>query len=134
MALVLDASVAVAWFVRTQGSLYTNRIRRIAKREPLHVPAVWPLEIANALKLLCRRGNISERAALTAADLLGDLVLTVHQKRLTIAQLLTLAGKHRLSTYDASYLDLAIALRLPLACRDGPLQRALSDAGVRLAQ
>jgi len=37
------------------------------------------------------------------------------------------------TAYDASYLDLALSLRLPLACRDGPLQRALSSAGVRLA-
>lgn len=133
MAFVLDASVAVAWFVRKQATAYTDRVRARAKREPLHVPAVWPLEVSNALLVLQRRGNISENAAKTAADLLGDLVVTVHQDRLTIPELLEFATKYRLSTYDASYLDLALSLRLPLACRDGPLQRALSGAGVRLA-
>lgn len=130
---MLDASVAVAWFVRKQATAYTDRIRSRAKREPLHVPTVWPLEIANALNVLQRRGNISENAARTAADLLGSLVVTVHQNRLTIPELLVFAVKHGLSAYDASYLDLAVSLRLPLACRDGPLQRALSRAGVRLA-
>ena len=134
MALVLDASVAVAWFIRRQANVYTDRIHRLAKREPLHVPAVWPLEVANALNLLHRRGVISEKAAMTAADLLGELVVTIHQNRLTVPQLLALAGKHRLSTYDACYLDLAATLRLPLACRDGPLQQALAGAGVRLAR
>jgi len=105
----------------------------MAKREPLHVPTVWPLEVANALIVLQRRGNISEKAARTAADLLGDLVVTVHRDRLTIPELLVFAAKYRLSAYDASYLDLALSRRLPLACRDGPLQRALSGAGVRLA-
>jgi predicted nucleic acid-binding protein len=133
VAFVLDASVAVAWFVRKQATAYTDRVRSMARREPLHVPAVWPLEVANALAALQRRGNVSERAARTAADLLGNLVITVHQSRLTIPELLALAGKHRLSAYDASYLDVALSLRLPLACRDGPLQRALSGAGVRLA-
>lgn len=133
MAFVLDASVAVAWFVRKQTTTYTDRIRSMARREPLHVPAVWPLEVANALIVLQRRGNISEKAAKTAGDLLGSLVVTVHQDRLTIPELLVFAAEHRLSTYDASYLDLALSLRLPLACRDGPLQRALSGAGVRLA-
>jgi predicted nucleic acid-binding protein len=133
VAFVLDASVAVAWFVRKQATAYTDRVRARAKREPLHVPAVWPLEVSNALLVLQRRGNISENAAKTAADLLGDLVVTVHQDRLTIPELLEFATKYRLSTYDASYLDLALSLRLPLACRDGPLQRALSGAGVRLA-
>jgi predicted nucleic acid-binding protein len=94
---------------------------------------VWPLEVSNALLVLQRRGNISENAAKTAADLLGDLVITVHRDRLTVPELLVFAAKHRLSAYDANYLDLALSLRLPLACRDGPLQRALSSAGVRLA-
>jgi predicted nucleic acid-binding protein len=133
VAFVLDASVAVAWFVRKQATAYTDRVRARAKREPLHVPAVWPLEVSNALLVLQRRGNISGNAAKTAADLLGDLVVTVHQDRLTIPELLTFAAKYRLSAYDASYLDLALSLRLPLACRDGPLQSALSSAGVRLA-
>ena len=133
MAFVLDASIAVAWFVRKQATSYTDRVRTMARREPLHVPAVWPLEVANALITLQRRGNISEKAAGTAAELLGELMVTVHQDRLTIPGLLAFAAKHRLSAYDASYLDLALSLRLPLACRDGPLQRALSGAGVRLA-
>ena len=134
MALVLDASVAIAWFVRKQATSYTDRIRLIARREPLHVPAVWKLEVANALIMLERRGNVSDKAAKTAAELLGDLVVTVHPDRLAIAELLKFAGTYGLSAYDASYLDLALSLRLPLACRDGPLQRALSAAGVRLAR
>ena len=133
MAFVLDASVAVAWFVRKQATAYTDRVRSMARREPLHVPAVWALEVANALLVLQRRGNISGTAARTAADLLGSLTVTVHRDRLTIPELLVIAGRHRLSAYDASYLDLALSLRLPLACRDGPLQRALPGAGVRLA-
>jgi len=133
VAFVLDASLAVAWFVRKQATAYTDRVRARAKREPLHVPAVWPIEVSNALLVLQRRGNISENAANTAADLLGDLVVTVHQDRLTIPELLAFAAKNRLSAYDASYLDLALSLRLALACRDGPLQSALASAGVRLA-
>lgn len=133
MAFVLDASVAVAWFVRKQATAYTDRIRSMARREPLHAPSVWALEVANAVLVLQRRGNISEKAARTAADLLGSLVVTVHEARLTVPELLAFAARHHLSAYDASYLDLALALRLPLACGDGPLQRALRGAGVRLA-
>ena len=133
MAFVLDASVALAWFVRQQATAYTDRIKRLAKRQPLHVPAVWPLEIANALGVLQRRAVLSERAARTSADLLGSLVVTVHPDRLSIPEMLDFAARHGLSSYDASYLDLAISLRVPLACRDGKLQSALVGAGVRLA-
>ena len=134
MALVLDASVAISWFVRKQATVYTDRIRSMARREPLHVPALWRLEVANALLMLERRGHISEKAGRTAAELLGDLLVTVHPDRLAIPDLLAFARTHSVSAYDASYLDLALSLRLPLACRDGRLQRALSRAGVRLAQ
>ena len=133
MAFVLDASVAVSWFVRKQATVYTDRVRSLARREPLHVPAVWKLEVANALLALERRGNISDKAARTAAELLDHLVVTVHPDRLGILELLEFAGRYGLSSYDASYLDLALTLRMPLACRDGPLQRALPHAGVRLA-
>jgi predicted nucleic acid-binding protein len=133
MAFVLDASVALAWFVRPQATTYTDRIKRLAKQEPLHVPAIWSLEVSNALGTLWRRGNLTERAARTSADLFGSLAVTVHHDRLSISEMLDFAKRYGLSSYDASYLDLAISLRVPLACRDGNLQRALADAGVRLA-
>ena len=41
MAFVLDASVAIAWFIGKQATAYTNSVRQKAKREPLHVPALW---------------------------------------------------------------------------------------------
>jgi predicted nucleic acid-binding protein len=40
---------------------------------------------------------------------------------------------HTLSIYNVMYLALAIDLRLPLACKDGPLRSALSAAGVKPA-
>lgn len=39
MAFVLDASVAIAWFVGKQATADTNRLRLKARRDPLHVPA-----------------------------------------------------------------------------------------------
>ena len=44
-----------------------------------------------------------------------------------------LAQRYGLSGYDASYLALALELRLPLACTDNQLRAALKPAGVRLA-
>jgi predicted nucleic acid-binding protein len=49
------------------------------------------------------------------------------------SDLLRLARKFDLSSYDASYLALALELRLPLACGDGPLKSALARAGVKPA-
>jgi predicted nucleic acid-binding protein len=43
-----------------------------------------------------------------------------------------LAAAHRLSVYDAAYLELAQRRRLALGCKDGPLRTAAKRAGVRL--
>lgn len=133
MAFVLDASVAIAWFVGKQATAYTNRLRLKAKREPLHVPALWRLEVVNAIWALQRRGAISERAADTAIDLLSSLVLAEHANERSMRDTLALARRHGLSSYDAMYLALASDLRLPLACKDGLLRDALPAAGVKLA-
>ena len=133
MAFVLDASVAIAWFVGKQATDYTNRLRLRAKREPLHVPALWRLEVVNAIWTLQRRSQISERAADTAVDLLSSLALTEHANERSMRETLALARRHGLSSYDAVYLALASDLRLALACKDGPLRDALTTAGVKLA-
>jgi predicted nucleic acid-binding protein len=51
----------------------------------------------------------------------------------SLKTLVDIGRRYALSAYDATYLELAIRLRLPLACRDGPLKAALPKAGVALA-
>ena len=45
---------------------------------------------------------------------------------------LRLARQFHLTTYDATYLDLAIRRRLPLATRDKELQRAAEAGGTEV--
>jgi predicted nucleic acid-binding protein len=47
--------------------------------------------------------------------------------------MLDLAQRYSLTAYDVCYLALALELKLPVACSDGPLQAALKTAGMRLA-
>jgi predicted nucleic acid-binding protein len=47
---------------------------------------------------------------------------------------LRLARTHRLTIYDAAYLDLAIQRGIELATRDGDLRRAARTAGVTLIE
>lgn len=133
MPLIVDASVAVAWFVRNQASGYTDRIRRLARTQRLHVPPVWPMEFANALWQLERRKLLSGRQVDTIIDLAEPLDIVVHEKSPSRRRLLELARQYGLSAYDASYLDLALQLLYPVACRDGPLKDALRAAGARFA-
>lgn len=133
MPLIIDASVALAWFVRNQATGHTDRIRRQARSERLHVPAAWPLEFANALWQLQRRKLLSDRQVDTIIDLAEPLDIVVHKDPPAPRRVVAVARDHDLTAYDASYLDLALALRYPVACRDGPLRNALHAAGLKLA-
>lgn len=133
MPLIVDANVAVAWFVRNQATAYTDRVRRQARSDRLHVPAVWPLEFANALWQLERRKLLSDRQVNTIIALVEPLDIVVHQETPTPRRLLAIARDYGLTAYDASYLDLALTLRYPVACRDGALKDVLRTAGVKSA-
>ena len=133
MAFVLDASIAVGWVVARQATAYGRAMRLRARREPYHAPALWRLEVVNALRSLERRRAISSEAADAAIDILDRMQPVIHEAAMPLAELLRLARKFDLPSYDANYLVLALELRLPVACGDGPLKGALAKAGVKLA-
>lgn len=133
MAFVLDASVAVGWVVARQSTAYSRRMRLRARREPYHAPALWRQEVVNALRSLERRRAIAPEAAEVAVDILDRMRPVFHEALTPLADALRLARKFDLSAYDANYLALALELRLPIACSDGPLRAVLARAGVKLA-
>jgi predicted nucleic acid-binding protein len=133
MAFVLDASIALGWVAGRQASAYSRRIRLRARREPYHAPALWRLEVVNALRSLERRRAIAPEASAIAIGILERMQPVIHETALPLAELLRLARRHDLSAYDAAYLALALELKMPLACGDGALKAALPRAGVKLA-
>ena len=133
MAFVLDASVAVGWVVGRQATAYGRGIRLRARREPYHAPALWRLEVVNAVRFLERRRAMPPDAAEVAVDILERMQPVFHEDAMSFADSLKLARKFDLSVYDANYLALALGLRLPIACSDGPLRSVLARAGVKRA-
>jgi predicted nucleic acid-binding protein len=49
-------------------------------------------------------------------------------------ELLSLALRFGLTTYDAGHLELALRLQLPIATRDGPLREAALASGVGVVE
>jgi len=70
--------------------------------------------------------------ALRARRALRSLHPTIDDEgpRFALLEIATLAEKHSLSVYDATYLELAMRLRLPLASRDAALNNAARLSGV----
>jgi predicted nucleic acid-binding protein len=73
-AFVADASVAIGWVHPAQATPQTAAmLEAIAGGATLEVPALWPLEVANALVVLVRRRKLSETERQTALGWLRGL-------------------------------------------------------------
>jgi len=132
---VADASIAIAWVHPSQATKHTDAmLESIAAGGRLEVPALWPLEVANALVVLQRRRKLTEEERLLALRWLRGLPLRIDHEMAALAfsELSELAGAHQLSVYDAAYLELARRRGFALGCKDGPLRKAAKKAGVAL--
>jgi predicted nucleic acid-binding protein len=132
---VADASVAVGWVHPGQATKQTAAmLAAIADGATLEIPALWPLEVANALLVLVRRQKLTEDERQAALGWLRGLRLRLDHEMTALAfsRLSELANAHQLSVYDAAYLELAQRRKLVLGCKDGPLRTAATHAGVTL--
>ena len=134
-AFVADASVAVGWVHPSQATPEASAmLDAIADGTTLVVPALWPLEVANALTVLRRRAKLTEKERQAALGWMRGLRVQVDHEMalLAFSTLAELAANHGLSVYDAAYLEVAQRRSLPLGCKDGPLRKAAMAAGVEL--
>ena len=132
--LVLDVSLSCAWCFADEASEGAWAILELLQTNRAQVPALWLWEMANVLLQAERRGRISPAASRTFLGLLEGLPISVDQPTTTSAwhDTLALARSHRLTSYDAAYLELALRRGLPLASRDKALQAAARTEGVPL--
>jgi predicted nucleic acid-binding protein len=133
---VLDASVALRWFLSDPIPAYARQVRRLAlEGARAVVPALWHLEMANGLAAAERRGILTPAHVDQSLDdierLLGQAIES-DSGLVSPRQALATARAFRLSGYDAVYLDLARRERLPLATLDEELRAAARQAGVAL--
>ncbi len=126
---VLDASVALAWCFGDETSAEATSIEGVAI-----VPILWFLEVGNALISAEQRGRLTPTESAHFLELLRQLPIQVEDNPpLRIwGEIFGLARAHRLSCYDACYLDLAMRLGLPLATLDEELRRPGEDCGVEI--
>jgi predicted nucleic acid-binding protein len=98
------------------------------------VPSLWRLEIANALEMNVGRGrrNAAFRDA-TLEDLaVLPIAIDTETDERAWGATLQLATLHRLTVYDAAYLELAKRRELPLASLDTELRAAAATERIPL--
>lgn len=134
MIAVLDASMTLALALQDESAGLVERVATALIDATVHVPAHWALETSNGLLMAVRRGRLTPEEAQRAKELI--LYLPVIQDTETATQAWTytfaLADAHRLTQYDAAYLELAMRLDVPLATLDTDLAAAAKAAGVAL--
>lgn len=129
-ACVVDASVAAAWFLPDEASALTEAALEHTAVAQVWVPALWLLEIGNLLLTAQRRGRIDAVKRVELVDRAARLSLWVDREPVSILTLDVLAARHRLTAYDAVYLELAVRRTLPLVTFDSALLAAMPEAGV----
>ncbi len=131
MPFVIDASVAASWCFPDENDAQADAaIDRLASDETV-VPALWWFEIRNVLVVSERRGRIDPAGTAAFLADLGRLPIRI-DRHPDSELVLTLARKHRITAYDAAYLELALRLDAPLATLDRALASAAAAEGVTL--
>lgn len=127
--LVVDASVAAAWFLEDEEHLVADATFESLDTVEAIVPQIWHFEIRNVLVFAARRGRIQWpqiRGLLKAINVLR--IDTDHEPDFDAA--MELALTHNLTFYDALYLELAKRRNAPLATLDNALARAATNEGL----
>jgi predicted nucleic acid-binding protein len=120
----------MAWCFGDEATPYSESVLGALARGEAIVPPVWPLEVANVLLVGERKKRLTPAQSLRFVELLQSLPITLDAEVRPLAELLGLAREQGLTSYDASYLDLAVRTGLPLASLDGDLLKAADRFGV----
>lgn len=136
MNFVLDNSVVMRWYFGDGSASdleYASRVLNSMASAEVLVPGVWGLEVANVLARAEAKGLTTEARTETFVGMLNRMDISTDSATSVqaLSGILQLARRYNLSSYDASYLELAMREDLPLATLDDDLRRAAQRAGVK---
>jgi predicted nucleic acid-binding protein len=131
-AFILDCSITMTWCFGDETTPASLAVLDRLERDAALVPAHWFLEVTNVLAMAEKRKRISAAKSTEFLTLLGTLDIAVDEEIAARAftYLLPLCRKHRLTAYDAAYLELAARQQLPLASLDDDLRASAQELGI----
>ena len=128
-APVLDCSVVCAWLLDDESVPEADAALEAAGSHGGLAPGLWWAELRNALVMAERRGRLSPAQTSEALAEVEALGVTLDHAPDSGATL-RLAREHRITIYDALYVELAVRERRPLATLDRALRRAAEAEGI----
>lgn len=131
MPFIIDASISAAWIMPDEIEPVADLILDQLIDDEALAPSLWWFEVRNLLIVNERRKRLTTKQSAQALADLQALAIRLDQAA-DDDILFKLCRQHRLSVYDAAYLELALRERLPLATLDASLASAARAEGVRL--
>ena len=133
-SFVVDNSIIMTWCFQDEANQYADAVLNSMTDAAAIVPVIWPLEVINVLLVAERRQRLQQTDSVRFLALLSQLPIVVDQSRLEgkMGELLALGRANLLSSYDASYLELAMRHGLPIATLDQKLIEAARKVAVPL--
>jgi predicted nucleic acid-binding protein len=126
----------MAWCFGDESDAFTDLTLERCRKESALVPGLWTLEVINVLLVAERRSRIEPADSARFIELLRGLPIEVQwgPQLNEDSMRFDVARRHRLSSYDAAYIALAMRRGVPLATNDDRLARAASTEGVELVR
>ena len=135
MTAILDASAfAPVVIADERTNMLPGLLEALSATSGMIVPPHWRAEVTNMLLVASRKGRMTSDGLAGAIATIDAVIIEVDPisaDRLLDASWV-LAERHRLTIYDAAYLELAIRRSLPLATHDAALIAAARRESVEL--
>lgn len=133
--IVVDVSVVFGWVLGEPGLFERAKPVLLALQSArMLVPAIWQVEVGNVLLVKERQKRIDEAGVKKCLRLLEEQGIEVDlgSATATFDRVMPLARRNQLSAYDATYLELALREKAPLATFDEALRSAAKREGAEL--
>lgn len=126
--------MALAWGFPDEGSESVDAVLLALEGQPIIVPAIWVLEITNAILVAERRKRLKRPEALRFVALLEELSIIENHQTVSksVSHILPLAHEYGPTVYDAAYLEVAVRHNARLAMLDRGLQKAGRRSGIEI--
>lgn len=129
--IVIDASLTASWHFEDERSAAAEAILESLEHDSAYAPLIWWFEIRNVITLGERKRRATQEQ--TAGFVAFLLQLPIGLDSLpNDDRVMTLARRHKLTFYDAAYLELAQREGIRLATLDKELAEAARAEGVPL--
>lgn len=131
--VVLDCSVAISWFMPDENKIAEEVLGKVANYGAI-VPSIWQLEVANVLLSAYKKNRITMEQSFDILNELKNLQISVEAiiSQSVYIEIMKLAQRFDLTSYDAAYLELACRYAIPLATFDKKLIEACEAAKVHV--